>query len=123
VINGNPYPRVGFAPGFAQEGRMVTMDRLILKVCLGVFAVSNFVACIISTELKVLLPLNILVAVVCLCIFLFMESKFSGLAMDLGISKKDARKLVREYFNYYKNVERVSVYEYFERSLTKENNG
>jgi len=99
------------------------MDRLILKVCLGVFAVSNFVACIISTELKVLLPLNILVAVVCLCIFLFMESKFSGLAMDLGISKKDARKLVREYFNYYKNVERVSVYEYFERSLTKENNG
>jgi len=98
------------------------MDRLILKICVGMFAATNFVACIISTELKVLIPLNILVAVVCLCIFLFMESKFSGLAMDLGISKKDARKLVREYFNYYKNVERVSVYEYFDRSLTKDEN-
>jgi hypothetical protein len=122
VINGNHYPRVGFAPGFAQEGRMEKMDRLILKICVGMFAATNFVACIISTELKVLIPLNILVAVVCLCIFLFMESKFSGLAMDLGISKKDARKLVREYFNYYKNVERVSVYEYFDRSLTKDEN-
>jgi len=97
------------------------MDRLILKICLGLFAVTNFVACIISTDLKVLIPLNILVAVVCLCIFLFMESKFSGLAEDLGISKKEARKLVREYFNYYKNVERISVYEYYDRSLTKEN--
>ena len=61
-----------------------------------------------------------LVAVVCLCIFLYMESKFSGLAIDLGISKKSARKLVREYFDYYKNVERISIYEYFDRSL---NNG
>jgi DNA polymerase I-like protein with 3'-5' exonuclease and polymerase domains len=43
------------------------------------------------------------------------------LAEDLGISKKEARKLVREYFNYYKNVERISVYEYYDRSLTKEN--
>jgi DNA polymerase I-like protein with 3'-5' exonuclease and polymerase domains len=46
-----------------------------------------------------------------------MESKFSGLAIDLGISKKSARKLVREYFDYYKSVERISIYEYFDRSL------
>jgi DNA polymerase I-like protein with 3'-5' exonuclease and polymerase domains len=49
-----------------------------------------------------------------------MESKFSGLAIDLGISKKSARRLVREYFDYYKNVERISIYEYVDRSL---NNG
>jgi DNA polymerase I-like protein with 3'-5' exonuclease and polymerase domains len=49
-----------------------------------------------------------------------MESKFSGLAIDLGISKKMARRLVREYFYYYKNVERISIYEYFDRSF---NNG
>lgn len=95
------------------------MDLLILKICLGIFAATNFVACIITTDFKVLATLNILVAVLCLCIFLFMESKFSGLAIDLGISKKDARKLVREYFNYYKNVERISIYEYFDKSLTK----
>ena len=99
---------------------MEKMNCLILKICLGIFAVTNFVACIVTTDFKVLVPLNMLAAVICLGIFFFMESKFSGLAMDLGISKKDARKLVGEYFNYYKNVERISIYEYFDRSL---NNG
>jgi len=93
------------------------MDSLIWKICFGIFAATNFVACIITTDFKVLFLLNMVVTVFCLCIFLYMESKFSGLAIDLGISKKSARKLVREYFNYYKNVERISIYEYFDRSL------
>jgi hypothetical protein len=95
------------------------MDLLILKIFLGIFAATNLVTCIITTDFKILVTINILAAVLCLCIFLFMESKFSGLAIDLGISKKEARKLVREYFNYYKNVERISIYEYFDKSLTK----
>ena len=96
------------------------MDSLIWKICFGIFAATNFVACIITTDFKVLFLLNMVVTVFCLCIFLYIESKFSGLAIDLGISKKSARKLVREYFDYYKNVERISIYEYFDRSL---NNG
>ena len=96
------------------------MDYLIWKICFGIFAATNFVACIITTDFKVLFLLNMVVTGFCLCIFLYMESKFSGLAIDLGISKKSARKLVREYFDYYKNVERISIYEYFDRSL---NNG
>jgi hypothetical protein len=106
---------------FITEGDWVMgkMDWLIMKIFLGIFAATNFVACIITTDAKVLVPLNILVAAICLCIFLFLESKFSGIAMDLGISKKDARKLVREYFDYYKNVERISIYEYFEKFLTE----
>ena len=93
------------------------MDSVVWKICLGIFAATNFVACIITTDFKVLFLLNMVVAIVCLCIFLYMESKFSGLAIDLGISKKNARKLVREYFDYYKSVERISIYEYFDRSL------
>jgi len=58
---------------------------------------------------------NILVVLMCLGIFLFMQNKCAGLAADLGISKHDARKLITDYFDYYKNVERISIYEYFDR--------
>ena len=93
------------------------MNSLLLKICLGIFAATNFLACIVTTDLVALACVNLVVAAVCLGIFLFMESKFSGIAQDLGISKAAARKLTREYFNYYKNVERISIYEYYDRSL------
>lgn len=96
---------------------MGKIDGLILKISLGVFAATNFVTCIITTDFKVLVPVNFVVAVVCFGIFLFMESKISGLSSDLGISKRDARKLVGDYFDYYKNVERISIDEYLDRSL------
>jgi hypothetical protein len=101
-----------------EEAPMGKIDCLILKICLGIIAATNFVACIITTDIKVLIPLNIVVVVICFSIFLFMESKYSGLAADLGISKKEARKLISDYFNYYKNVERISIYEYFDRTST-----
>ena len=87
---------------------------LVLKIILGIFAATNFVSCIITTDFQVLVTVNIVVAVVCSGIFLFIESKFSALAIDLAISKKAARKLVGDYFVYYKNVERVTIDEYLE---------
>jgi hypothetical protein len=78
---------------------------------------ANCVACIITTEFVVLAALNILMALIFLCAFLFLESRFSGLATDLGISKQDARQLVCDYFSYYRNVEKISVYEYHSKSL------
>jgi hypothetical protein len=88
---------------------------LIVKICLGIFAATNFAACIVTTEARVLIPLNCVVAVICCGIFLFMESKVAGLARDLGITRAAARKLVGDYFDYYKNVERVSIDEYLEK--------
>jgi hypothetical protein len=105
-----------------REG-MGKIDGLILKVSLGLFATANFVACIITTEPQVLVPLNVAVAVLCLCIFLFLESRVSGLARELAMSKKEARKLIGDYFDYYKNVERISIDEYLERSLPGGNAG
>lgn len=96
---------------------------LILKISLGVFAATNIVTCIITTDIRVLAVLNILVAAICLGTYLFMESKFSGLAMDLGISKNEARKLVGDYFVYYKNVERITIDEYLELSLNSGKGG
>jgi hypothetical protein len=91
---------------------MGKIDCLIMKISLGIFAAANFVFCIITTDVKVLIPLNLLVAVICFCIFLFFKSKVSELSTDLGITKKEASKLVGEYFDYYKNVERIPIDEY-----------
>jgi len=94
---------------------MARIDRLIIKLCLGMWVVANLVVAIATTDFRVLVPVNILVGLLCLGIFLFMQVKCSGLAADLGISKQDARKLITDYFDYYKNVERISIYEYFDR--------
>ena len=102
---------------------MGKIEGLVLKIFLGFFAATNFVACIITTDLKVLIPLNVLLAAVCFGLFLFMESVVSGLSRDFAISKKDARKLVGEYFRYYKNIERIPIDEYLERSLHVGNDG
>ena len=88
---------------------------LVLKIFLGFFAAANFVAGIVTTDLRTIVILNVLVAIVCLCIYLFIESRFSGLATDLGISRAEARQLICNYFNHYKNVEKISVYEYHEK--------
>jgi hypothetical protein len=100
---------------------MGKLDGLVLKISLGIFAVVNFVACIITTDPKVLVPLNVLAAAICGGMFLFMEGKVAGLARDLGISKKAARRLIGEYFDYYKNVERVSIDDYLDRSSRGDN--
>lgn len=96
---------------------MDKINYLILKIILGIFAATNFVACIITTDFKVLFILNCLVAVACFSIFFFIDSNISGLSRDLGISKKDASKLVGKYFVYYKNVEKITIDEYLKRSL------
>lgn len=94
---------------------MGNFNALVLKIALGTFAATNFVACIITTDLKVLIPLNLFVAIICFGIYFFIASNISGLARDLGISKKVASKLVGEYFFYYKNVERISIDEYLKK--------
>ena len=93
---------------------MEKFNGLIWKIILGIFAATNFVACIITTDFQALVTVNVVVAVGCFGIILFMESKFSALAADLAISKKAARKLVGDYFIYYKNVERITIDEYLE---------
>jgi len=102
---------------------MGKFDGLILKIVLGIFAATNFVTCIITTDFRVLITLNFLLAVICFGFFLFVGSVVSGLSRDFAISRKDARKLVGEYFSYYKNIERISIDEYLERSLNVGNNG
>lgn len=96
---------------------MRSIDGLLLKIAVGAFATVNLFTCIITTKVQVLVPLNILVAVGCIGIYLYIESKYSSLATELGISKNAARMLVSDYFNYYKNVERISIDEYLEKSL------
>jgi hypothetical protein len=95
---------------------MGRIESLILKIALGVFAATNFVVCIITTDLRVLIPLNILVAVIFIAIYCFIASNISGLSRDLGISRREAGKLVGDYFAYYKNVERISIDEYLKRN-------
>jgi hypothetical protein len=85
---------------------------------LGVLAATNFVVCIITTDLRVLIPLNLLVAVIFISIFRVIASNISGLSRDLGISRRAAGKLVGDYFAYYKNVERISIDEYLKRTPT-----
>jgi hypothetical protein len=99
---------------------MGKIDGLILKISLGIFAATNLAACIVTTDPKVLIPLNVVVALICFGMFLFVESRVSGLSRELGISKKQARKLVGDYFDYYKNVERITIDEYLERSAGRE---
>jgi len=94
---------------------MGRIESLILKIALGVFAATNFVVCIITTDLRVLIPLNILVAVIFIAVYCFIASNISGLSRDLGISRREAGKLVGDYFAYYKNVERISIDEYLKR--------
>lgn len=94
---------------------MGNLNALVLKIVLGILAATNFVACIVTTELKVLLILNGCVAAVCFGIFLFVGTHVSRLAKDLGLSKGDAAKLVGEYFVYYKNVERIPIDEYLKK--------
>lgn len=89
---------------------------LMLKICLGIVVAANFVFLIVTTDLRVLIVLNVAVALVCFGIFAFMESKVSGLAKDLGISKGAARKLIGDYFAYYKNVERIPIDDYLEKA-------
>jgi hypothetical protein len=95
---------------------MGNLNGLIVKIVLGMLVATNFIACIITTDLKVLLILNLFVAVVCLGIVLFIGVNISRLARDLGISKGDAGKLVGEYFTYYKNVERIPIDEYLKKA-------
>lgn len=102
---------------------MRTIDGLLLKIGLGLFAAINLFTCIITTNFQVLVPLNIFVAIICFGIFLFIQAKFSALATELGISKDAARKLVGDYFIYYKNVERITIDEYLEKSLSLEESG
>jgi hypothetical protein len=94
---------------------MGKIEGLILKIALGVFAATNFIICIITTDLRVLIPLNILVAVIFIAVYCFIASNISGLSRDLGISRREAGKLVGDYFAYYKNVERISIDEYLKR--------
>lgn len=95
---------------------MGKINRLILKIVLGIFAATNFIACIMTTDYRVLLPLNILLAVVCFGAFRYIDANVSGLSKDLGISREDARVLIGDYFAYYKNVEKISIDEYLKRS-------
>jgi len=85
-----------------------------------VCAATNFVVCIITTDLRVLIPLNILVAVIFIAVYCFIASNISGLSRDLGISRREAGKLVGDYFAYYKNVERISIDEYLKRTSQAE---
>ena len=94
---------------------MGKIEGLILKIALGAFAATNFVICIITTDLRVLIPLNLLVAVIFIAVYCFIASNISGLSRDLGISRREAGKLVGDYFAYYKNVERISIDEYLKR--------
>ena len=95
---------------------MGKIEGLILKIALGVFAAANFVVCIITIDLRVLIPLNILVAVIFIAVYCFIASNISGLSRDLGISRREASKLVGDYFAYYKNVERISIDEYLKKT-------
>ena len=95
---------------------MGKIEGLVLKIALGVFAATNFVVCIITTNLRVLIPLNILVAIIFIAVFRFIASNISGLSRELGISRQAAGKLVGDYFAYYKNVERTSIDEYLKRT-------
>ena len=99
---------------------MGKIEGLILKIALGVFVATNFVVCIITTDLRVLIPLNILVAVIFIAVYCFIASNISGLSRDLGISRREAGKLVGDYFSYYKNVERISIDEYLKRTSQAE---
>ena len=95
---------------------MGKIESLILKIALGVFAATNFAVCIITTNLRVLIPMNILVAIIFIAVFRLIASNISGLSRDLGISRQEAGKLVGDYFAYYKNVERISIDEYLKRT-------
>lgn len=95
---------------------MGKFDGLILKISLGIFAAVNFVVCIVTTDFRVLVPLNLLLAALCLGLFFFIASRCSALAAELGISRQAAKQLVRDYFVYYKNVEKVSLDEYLARA-------
>ena len=97
---------------------MGKIEGMILKIALGVFAATNFVTCIITTDFRVLVPLNILVAIIFFSVFRFIASNISGLSRDLGISRREAGKLVGDYFAYYKNVEKISIDEYLKKSPT-----
>lgn len=102
---------------------MRSIDSLLLKIGVGVFVTVNLFTCIITTKVQILVPLNVLVAVVCIGVYCYIESKYSALATELGISKNAARMLVSDYFNYYKNVERITIDEYLEKSLGPGKNG
>lgn len=91
---------------------MGKIECLVLKIILGVFAAANLFACIITTDFMVLAVINGLVAVGCLGIFLYVQRNISALSKDLGISRKEANKLVEDYFAYYKNVGKISIDEY-----------
>jgi hypothetical protein len=95
---------------------MGKINRLILKIVLGIFVATNFVACIVTTDLRILGPLNLLLAVVCFGVFRLIDRNVSGLSRDLGISREAARVLIGDYFAYYKNVEKISIDEYLKRS-------
>lgn len=95
---------------------MGNLNSLVVKIILGILAATNFVACIVTTDLKVLLALNAFVVAGCFGCFLFVGTHISRLAKDLGISKGEAVKLVGKYFVYYKNVERIPIDEYLKRA-------
>ena len=94
------------------------MNRIILTVSLGFLAAANCVLLIFTTDLRLLVALNLLLAAPIAGLYLFIMIKTTGLARELGLTKAQAGRLVRDYFNYYRNVERISIYEYHERVTT-----
>lgn len=91
------------------------MNRMILTVGLGLLAAANCVLLIFTTDPRLLVALNFLMAAPIVGFCLFIKIKTAGLARELGLTKAQAGRLVRDYFNYYRNVERISIYEYHER--------
>ena len=94
------------------------MNRMILTVGFGFLAAANCLLLIFTTDLRLLVALNLLMVVPVAGLYLFITIKTIGLARELGLTKAQAGRLVRDYFNYYRNVERISIYEYHERVTT-----
>jgi hypothetical protein len=105
-----------FRSGLEGDDIMGKIECLVLKIILGIFAAANLFTCIFTTDFVVLVTLNVLLAAGCLGVFLFVQRNISGLSKDLGISRKEANKLVGDYFAYYKNVEKISIDEYLKIS-------
>lgn len=100
---------------------MGKVGSLVLKISLGIFAATNFLVLMITTDVKVLVIANIAVAIICISIFALIEARIATLSTDFGISKNAARELAGAYFVYYKNVEKISIDEFRELSLSAGN--
>lgn len=91
---------------------MGKVGSLILKITLGLLAAVNFTVCIITTEPRVLVVVNVIVLALCLGMFGYMASYIGRLARELGLSRAAASALIGAYFHHYKNVARISLDDY-----------